>query len=264
LSQETYWDADTYHRIADPQFRWGRRLLDRLRLKGDETVVDAGCGSGRLTRLLLERLPNGRVIAVDVSPQMIESARRHLEPDFGTRVEFLQKDLLELGLEAAADAIFSTATFHWIPDQLRLYVNLARALKPGGRLLAQMGGKGNISRLRERMEALEQEPEYRKYFEGWSRPNVYPDKHETRQRLEAAGFQDIELELFPEPTTFKDAASFRAFITTVVLRLNLQRIPETHLQHNFIDRLVQAAARDEPPYTLDYWRLNLSGVLPKP
>jgi trans-aconitate methyltransferase len=234
-------------------------LLDRLELRGDETIIDAGCGSGRLTRLLLVRLPRGKVIAVDVSPQMVEQTRGYLEPHFRGRIEVICRDLLVLELDGVADVVFSTATFHWIPDQDGLFRSLARALKSGGRLLAQMGGNGNLHRILKRVEANERAPEFRAYFEGWNRPNVYPDEEETRRRLEAAGFTRIELEHFPEPTTFKDAGGFAEFIKTIILRLNLQRLPDESLRRAFIERLVEAAGYDDPPYTLDYWRLNMSG-----
>ena len=106
------WDAATYHRVSAPQLDWGRRVLARLPLRGDETVVDAGCGSGRLTAQLLERLPRGRVIAVDASADMLRIGAEHLVPHFGDRVSFVQADLQTLTLPAPADAVFSTATFH--------------------------------------------------------------------------------------------------------------------------------------------------------
>src|SRR5436190_1268323 len=115
----TEWYATTYPRIAAPQLTWGQKVLERLALRGDETAIDAGCGSGRLTALLLERLPHGRVIAVDRSENMLQMARAYLEPRFGDRVSFLPSDLEALPLEEVADLIFSTATFHWIPDHPR-------------------------------------------------------------------------------------------------------------------------------------------------
>ncbi|HEX3630273.1 MAG TPA: methyltransferase domain-containing protein [Candidatus Dormibacteraeota bacterium] len=235
-------------------------MLNRLQLRGDETIIDAGCGSGRLTRLLLERVPRGRVIGVDVSPQMAETARANLERDFNGRIEVLCRDLLALDLDRVADVVFSTATFHWIPDQLGLFRGIARALKPGGRLLGQMGGEGNLRRLLGRAEALEKDPAYWQYFDGWTRPNVYPNKDETLVRLLAAGFDQIEFEHFPEPTTFRDRQSFAEFISTIVFRLNLQRITDAGRRQAFIDRLVELAAKDDPAYTLDYWRLNLNGI----
>ncbi len=137
------WDAATYHRISEPQVTWGRRVLDRLPLRGDETVLDAGCGTGRLTAELLERLPRGRVLALDNSPAMLAAAREYLAPRFGDRVSFVLADLQELAdrpLPEPVDAIFSTAAFHWVLDHPRLFRGLYRALRPGGRLVAQCGG----------------------------------------------------------------------------------------------------------------------------
>jgi trans-aconitate 2-methyltransferase len=126
------WDAATYDRIANPQARWGTSILDRLPLRGDERVLDAGCGSGRVTQLLLERLPRGSLVALDASAQMIEVARGRLAAD-ADRVEFVQADLSRpLPVDPPVDAILSTATFHWIADHDALFAHLAAILRPGG------------------------------------------------------------------------------------------------------------------------------------
>ncbi|MGI9539073.1 MAG: class I SAM-dependent methyltransferase, partial [Miltoncostaeaceae bacterium] len=138
------WDAGSYHAVAAPQERWGRRVLDRLALRGDETVLDAGCGTGRVTRLIAERLPRGRVIAVDGSHAMADRARAELS-DLGDRVDVRQGDLLDLTVDEPVDAIVSTATFHWILDHATLFSRLAAALRPGGRLTGQCGGLDNIA-----------------------------------------------------------------------------------------------------------------------
>src|SRR5918994_6898296 len=135
------WDATTYARLSAPMTAMGSDVLDRLVLRGDETVLDAGCGTGNVTRLLVERLPRGRVIAVDAAPSMVEQARELLPP----AVDVRRADLLELALDEPVDAILSTATFHWVPDHDRLVANLYAALKPGGRLVAQCGGHGNVA-----------------------------------------------------------------------------------------------------------------------
>jgi trans-aconitate 2-methyltransferase len=135
------WDARMYDRVSDPQFEWGLEVLDRLELAGDEFVMDAGCGSGRVTAKLLERLPNGRVLCVDASQSMIELAREALDD----RADYLVTDLLELEVDQPVDAVFSTATFHWILDHDRLFARLYDSLKPGGRLVAQCGGEGNVA-----------------------------------------------------------------------------------------------------------------------
>ncbi len=256
------WDAQTYHRISEPQFEWGRKVLARLPLAGDETVMDAGCGTGRLTALLLERLPRGRVLAVDQSASMLATARELLSPRFPGRVEFLETDLAALDLDRACDAVFSTATFHWVPDHDRLFARLFRALRPGGRLVAQCGGGENLRRLHERARALRAAPELARYFGSWREPWYFADHEGTAARLGAAGFAGVQTSLEPAPTRFPDAAAFRTFVERVVLHPVLARIPEAGLRERFLDALVESARQDRPPFELDYWRLNLSARRP--
>src|SRR5205085_561756 len=258
----TEWDAATYHRIATPQFTWGQKVLDRLGLRGDETAIDAGCGSGRLTALLVERLPHGRVIAVDRSENMLQAARAYLEPRFGERVSFLRSDLEALPLDAVADLIFSTATLHWIPDHPRLFRSLYRALKPGGRLVAQCGGGLNLAHLLGRAAALMATAPYAPFFAGWIDLWEFADADTTAARLRTAGFIDVETSLEPAPTVLPGAADYRTFLSTVILRLHLERLRDVTLRAAFLDTLTAQAAQDDPPFSLDYWRLNLRGSRP--
>ncbi|HWX43873.1 MAG TPA: class I SAM-dependent methyltransferase, partial [Solirubrobacteraceae bacterium] len=200
------WDGSVYDRISAPMEALGRAVLDRLELAGDETVIDAGCGSGRVTEALIERLPRGRVIALDASPSMVSAARERLaRSGIGPeRVEVREADLLEvdlpgLGLEEPVDAILSTATFHWIADHDLLFRTMRAALRPGGRLVAQCGGEGNIDRLRGVAHAiLEREP-YAECFRGWRPPWNYAGPDVTRERLLQAGFTAAECWLQPAP-----------------------------------------------------------------
>lgn len=256
------WDASTYHRVSDPHVDWGAKVLARLPLRGDETVVDAGCGSGRLTALLLERLPRGRAIAVDASDNMLREAAGHLVPRFGGRVSFLRADLQTLTLAAPVDAVFSTATFHWIPDHPRLFRHLFAALVPGGRLVAQCGGGPNIARLMARVAALAAEPAYAPAFAGWPGPWEFADPPTTAERLRAAGFAEVATDLEPEPTVLPDAAAYRDFLRAVVLRVHLARLPDDPAREAFLAALTNQAAADGPPFALDYWRLNLRARRP--
>ena len=144
------WDADSYQRVSAPLEAMGREVLDRLELRGDERVLDAGCGTGRVTAALVERLPRGEVVAVDGSPAMVEEARERLGPG----VEVFVADLLELELAEPVDAILSTATFHWIGDHDRLFERLFAALRPGGRIVAQCGGAGNVASVQAAIDAV--------------------------------------------------------------------------------------------------------------
>ena len=257
------WDAATYHRVSDPHVSWGQRVLDRLALRGDETVLDAGCGSGRLTALLLERLPRGYVIAADASANMLRAAADSLEPRFSERVTYLQTDLQTLILPTLVDAIFSTATFHWIPDHPRLFRHLRAALVPGGRLVAQCGGGPNLARLRDRMASLMASPPFAPFFAGWDGPWTFADDATTATRLHDAGFIEVATDLEPAPTVHADAATHRTFLTSVVLGSHLARLPDDATRHAFVDALVDLAATDDPPFALDYWRLNLRARRPE-
>ena len=252
------WDGAAYHRVSEPQFAWGRRVLARAPLDGDETVVDAGCGSGRLTAELLDRLPRGHVIAVDRSASMLEVAARELAR-FGDRVTLLQVDLLQLDLDQAADVVFSTATFHWVLDHPALFARLHRALRPGGRLVAQCGGAGNLAGVHRRAQRIvTADAAMRPHFDGWMEPRELATAETTAHRLAAAGFTDVEAALEPAPTALPDGAAYRAFLATVPLRPFLQRLPDEALGERLLDAFCAEAAGDDPPWSLDYVRLNMS------
>jgi trans-aconitate methyltransferase len=255
------WDAQSYHRLSQPQVAWGERVLARLELQGGETVIDAGCGTGRLTAALLERLPRGHVIALDASSQMLEKARETLKARFGDRVSFLHVDLLALDLEQVADVIFSTATFHWVLDHPCLFRNLYRALKPGGRLVAQCGGGPNLARTLQRAELVMEDQPYAPFFAGWPGTWEFADAAVTAERLRAAGFAHVETGLEPATTVLQDAEEYRQFVSTVIFRPHLERLPDD-LKPCFLDTLVARAEQDTPPLSLDYWRLNLQASRP--
>src|SRR6266852_2447907 len=146
------WNSQEYHRLSDPQYGWGLKVLRKLQsfpLRDDIHILDAGCGTGRVTAELLDAYPQSTVTAVDASEDMVTKAHASLAP-FGARVALRHQDLLELSEERKYDVIFSTAVFHWIKDHDRLFAVLHRALKPGGLLLAQCGGGDNLLRLRTR------------------------------------------------------------------------------------------------------------------
>jgi trans-aconitate 2-methyltransferase len=256
------WDATTYHRVSTPQHGWGQRVLDRLPLVGSETVVDAGCGTGRLTAELLELLPSGEVIAVDRSANMLAAAEAFLRPRFGGKVRFVQADVANLVLQSPVDAIFSTATFHWILDHPLLFESLFACLRPGGKLVAQCGGGPNVERLRLRAESLLDSSKYALRAEGWHNPWHFATPEQTTQRLRQAGFVDVSAWLEPAPTTFVNEPEFTQFVQSVVLREHLEAIPDPTDQASFLTEIAGLASSDNPPYTIDYWRLNLEGRRP--
>ena len=237
------WDAATYDRIADPMTRWGTAVLDRLPLTGGERVLDAGCGSGRVTERLAERLPVGRVVALDGSPSMIEAARERLAR-FGRRIDYVEADLgRPLPIGEPVDAILSTATFHWVPDHDALFRNLAAVVRPGGRLVAQCGGAGNIATIKAILATV---------GDGWLGPAHYETPEATRLRLEAAGFIDVEAWLNPEPTPIEPGEPLETYLATVVLGAHLERLPAAD-QAAFVHDVASRLPRPE----IYYVRLNI-------
>jgi trans-aconitate methyltransferase len=258
---ERDWDGATYHRISEPQFRWGMAVLARVPLHGDETVLDAGAGSGRLTAELIERLPRGRVVAVDRSASMLDEARAHLAR-FGDRVRFVERDLLELDAVQEFDVVFSTAVFHWVLDHDRLFAVLFRALRPGGRLIAQCGAAGNLREIRALADTVARSPSFARWFGDWTEPWLYADAETTAKRLERAGFVDVRTSTEPAPTSFPDRATFIEFVERVVLRPHVARIPEAAEERRFLELVADLSQRATPPLTLDYKRLNMDARRP--
>jgi trans-aconitate 2-methyltransferase len=233
------WDAGAYDRLPIPMTRWGIAVVGWLELAGHERVLDAGCGTGQVTERLLDRLPEGTVVALDGSPSMIARAHERLGD---ARVEYVVHDLLEPIPIRPVDAVFSTATFHWILDHDRLFANLAAVLKPGGQLAAQCGGAGNTVELGRVVRDLGHELEEDKNFAG---------PEETRERLERAGFTDVECWLQPEPTPIS-RGDLELYLRTICLGTVLQRVP-AEARDGFLER----AADRLPGGVIDYVRLNI-------
>lgn len=256
------WNAAVYHRVSNPHVDWGTRVLARVPLRGNEVVLDAGCGTGRLTGQLLERLPEGRVYAMDRSSNMLEQARAHLEPAYGDRVIFLEQDLRSIDLPEPVDVVFSTATFHWLLDHDALFRDLFAVLKPGGHLIAQCGGGPNLARLAGRLDGLVAVMEGAEALQGWSGPWEFSSDVTAKERMERAGFVDVATSLEEAPTFLDDAETYREFVRTVIMRAHLDRLGDEALGNVLLDELTEMAAADDPAFFLDYWRLNLAGKRP--
>ncbi len=235
------WDAHTYDRISDPQTRWGLTVLERLPLRGDETVLDAGCGTGRVTEHLLRRLPGGRVVALDASPAVVAEARRRLA-SWGQRVKYVCADLAQPLPAGPVDAVLSSATFHWVTDHDALFANLAAVLRPGGPLVAQCGGVGNVASVLTAAAELGHP----------GSPTYFPTPEATAERLAASGFRDVWVWLHDEPTRFESRSALETYLATVVLRTHAEGMdPEDRAE--FVS---QVAAR-LPRLEIDYVRLNI-------
>jgi trans-aconitate 2-methyltransferase len=245
------WDAETYDAVSDPQFDWGMEVLERLELRGDEVAVDAGCGSGRVTEQLARRLPEGRIVAVDGSAAMVEKAKERL----GGRADYLVSDLVELEMEEPVDLVFSTATFHWIHDHDRLFRRLRACLRPGGRLVAQCGGQGNVASHAQAIGTVAARPEYARHLDKAKGLWNFASPEETEPRLRASGFTEVRCWLEPKPV---QPAQPLEFLRVVTLGPILDQLPEDERQP-FAEAVL---AEHEQPLVLDYVRLNIEARAP--
>jgi len=257
-SSSREWNSAVYHRLSGPQVSWGKRVLARLELRGDEMVLDAGCGTGRLTAELLQALPDGHVVGIDLSQNMLRSAREHLA-QFSGRFSLVACDLLHLPFKTGFDGIVSTAAFHWVLDHDRLFANLRGVLKAGGWLEAQCGGGPNLARLRSRADALAATPKFAACFAEFQEPWLYQDAENAAATLRRAGFVQVETSVEAAPTVLDDAEHYKEFVRNIILRRHLENLPTEQMRSEFMARLTGQAAKDDPPFLLDYWRLNLRG-----
>lgn len=250
------WDAQTYDQISEPQYQWGLEVLDRLDPQSNESIIDAGCGSGRVTEKLLERLPDGRVVGVDGSSEMIKVASEKFAGD--DRVTLIVSDLLDLtpellgqnGAPADVDALFSTATFHWIADHDKLFSRIHSVLRPGGRLVAQCGGEGNVAEHARAIASVATQPQYIDHFEGMTMMWNFANPAETEERLRNAGFEDISCWLEDKPVQPENPYDFT---TTVTLGPHLTRLPEEK-RRAFAEAVLELSP---DPLVLNYVRLNI-------
>jgi trans-aconitate 2-methyltransferase len=242
------WDAATYDRVSQNiQAEWAKDVLDRLPLRGDETVLDAGCGSGRVTAMLLERLPRGHVVAVDASPAMVEHARAAL----GDRATVILSDLTDLELDQPVDAAFSNAVFHWVDDHGKLFARLAAALKPGAPLVAQYGGRENVKRFLDAASEVGTREPYATHLSGFRGERNFTSAEYAHDTLVAAGFTDVETWLEPRPMRPDEP---EAYLGTVCLEPHLAQLPD-ELRDSFVSAVVEQLG---DPVEIDYVRLNIS------
>ena len=246
------WDGGSYDKISAPMLAMGLDVLDRLHLRGDEVVLDAGCGSGRVTEALLHRLPRGRVIAVDGSAPMINAARARLGRH--PNLELVHADLMHLNLGGVqCDAVLSTATFHWVPDHVGMLGRLRGAMRPGAQLAAQCGGFGNIDAVHHAAAVVALRTPFAPSFAGWVGPWNFRRAEDMADDLDAAGFDDVRCRLVPRPVVPDDPVEW---FRTILLGSHIERLPDD-LREPFVRAVVDLMP---DPVTVDYVRLDIDAV----
>jgi trans-aconitate 2-methyltransferase len=244
------WDAADYVAHSDAQQAWARELIAQLGLRGDERVFDIGCGDGRATALLAERLPHGSVLGVDSSPGMIAKAREQFPdgsacPGLPANLSFELMDARALDLPRAFDLAFSTAALHWMSDHRAILRGVRAALVPGGRLFFEMGGRGNIMEALAVMDEVLSRPRWRGFFEDFEPPHHFfgPDDYEVW--LPEAGFSASRLCVFERDMTHAGRPAFLGWLRTTWFTY-IERVPP-ELAPAFVDEVADAYASAHPP-----------------
>ncbi|MDQ3903677.1 MAG: methyltransferase domain-containing protein, partial [Thermoproteota archaeon] len=239
----------------DVQLQWGRKLLERRRWKGDEIVMDAGAGSGNLTKILADKVPQGHVYAVDADPKMVQQAKSNLI-DY-KNVEVIHSTMENTDLPTKVDVIFSNAALHWVLDQEGLFLHLPQLLKPNGELLVEYGGHGNLDRAISVIFKVMHSEQFKEYFTNWKQSWYFPKPEETERLLHRAGFRDIETSSFSQSTSFPDRQSFANFVRTVIMKPFLGYLPDPIKKEQFLDAFLKEVEWSGGRWSLDYMRLGI-------
>jgi trans-aconitate 2-methyltransferase len=261
------WDAQTYHKISNIQLSWGQELLASRQWNGDEIVLDAGCGSGRVTKIISSFVPKGRVYAVDLDQSMISAAKSNLRHVKNIRFVLADISLLELAEEV--DVVFSNAVIHWIADHYRLFSNLRKLLKDNGEMLIQCGGKGNLRETHRLLEEVRMKSEFIKYFTNWVTPWNFASEEETLLILEKIGFSHIRTKLTKKIAQFSSSEEYKQFMQTVVMKPYLSYLPTDDnlcIRKAFVDAFLKKKefqtkfSNESNKWIADYVRLNISAL----
>jgi trans-aconitate methyltransferase len=266
MAERNYrWDAAEYTQHSAEQFKWARELTEKLHLRGDETVLDIGCGDGRATALIAAQLLEGRVIGIDSSPEMIELAVDHHAKAGGPNLRFELMDVREMAYVEWFDVAFSNAVLHWIKDHLQMLHRVNKALKKGGHLLFQMGGRGNAHAIIRILDELLKNPKWSPFFADFLFPYGFYGVDDYQLWLSQAGFKPRRVELIPKDMTHKGKDGFAGWIRSTWLPY-LSKIPG-QMKEAFIEAILDAYLFEHPPdkdglVHVDMVRLEVEAVKP--
>ncbi|HET7642722.1 MAG TPA: methyltransferase domain-containing protein [Nitrososphaeraceae archaeon] len=260
------WDASTYHRISDAQESWGHETIEYRKWKGNETVLDAGCGSGRLTKILSIKVPHGKVIAVDSDLSMIRLAKENLVKF--SNIEFTHMDISEIKLEEKVDVVFSNAVLHWILNHKKVFERFCQTLNCDGQLLIQCGGYGNLAKTLSILNKVSKSKEFYNYFcnnKGeniWNQTWYFAKNEDTEKILKEIGFRNIQVFIKNKEQKFRNKEEYFLFIKTIVLIPYLKYLPNDMLKDKFAKSVVEEIETNakELQWKLDFVRLNINAI----
>lgn len=257
----TQWDANTYDIVSNPQEEWGKSLVRKIKWIGNENVLDAGCGSGRVTKILSEKAFKGMIYAVDNDTNMLEKAKKNLSSFKNIKIIMRDLNTIELAnIPIKFDIIFSNAVLHWIIDHNKVFNNFYNMLKNGGKLCIQCGGYGNLQKTITVFDNIKNSMNFRDYFSNWKISWNFAKPLDTRKILNDIGYKDIEVYLSTAHVNFDSKDNYTQYIKTVVLRRYLQYLPSQDLKNQFLNDGLNEIENNHQNlrWNLDYERLNIS------
>ncbi len=251
------WDARTYDKVSsNVQLEWGRKLLEKRRWIGNEIAMDAGAGSGNLTNILADKVPQGYVYAVDADSNMVQQAKSNFS---GCRnVQVIQSSMDKVNLPTEVDVIFSNSALHWILNQEGVFLHFWRLLKPNGELLIEYGGHGNVERPISVIFKIMESEQFKEHFTNWKQSWYFPKPDETERFLQKVGFKEIQVDLSSQIISFSDRHSFATFVRTVIMKPFLGYLPDANRKEQFIDAFCNAFEGHGWPWSLEFMRLTIS------
>jgi trans-aconitate 2-methyltransferase len=257
MNNDRSWDARTYDKVSSKvQLQWGRKLLDKRRWIGNEIVMDAGAGSGNLTKILADKLPQGKIYAVDADPNMVHQAKSNLS---GWRnVQVIHSRMDKVNLPTEVDVIFSNAALHWLLDQEGVFSHFWQLLKPNGELLIEYGGHGNVERPLSVIFKIMQSDQFKEHFVNWKQSWYFPKSDETERLLQKVRFRDIQVNLSSQTIPFSDRQSFAIFVRTVIMKPFLGYLPNAKKKEQVLDAFLNEFERSGWGWSLDFMRLSIS------
>ena len=251
------WDARTYDKVSsNVQLEWGRKLLDKRRWIGNEIVMDAGAGSGNLTKILADKVPQGHVYAVDADSNTVQQAKSNLS---GCRnVQVICSSMDKVSLPAEVDVIFSNSALHWILNQEGVFLHFWQLLKPNGELLIDYGGHGNLERPLSVIFKIMHSEQFEEHFANWKQSWYFPKPGETERLLQKVGFKEIQVDLSSQIISYSDRHSFATFVRTVIMKPFLGYLPDANRKEQFIDAFLNEFEDHGWPWSLEFMRLTIS------
>jgi trans-aconitate methyltransferase len=250
------WDALTYDNVSsNVQLEWGRKLLEQRKWIGNEIVMDAGAGSGNLTKILADKVPDGQIYAIDADPNTVEQAKSNL-PAY-RNVQVIHSSMEHVNLPTKVDVIFSNSALHWVLDLEDVFSHFWHLLKPNGELLIECGGHGNVEEAVRVISKLMEFSQFKEYFVNWKQSWYFAKAHEIERLLEGARFRDIQINLSKRTTSFSDRDEFAIFIKTVIMKPFLGYLPDSAKKEQFLDAFLKEIELSGWKWSLDYVGLGI-------